>query len=312
MKAGMPMNRLIKEDGMSKKWGAICLILFLWTPVSASAQEFNCIVTVNYQALSGSDYSFLQEMKDRVTEYVNKRQWTEDRFEEKERIDCTMSIIFSEAVTLTQFRARFILASRRPIYGTAQQTTVLQISDESLQFEYSQGTPLIYEPDRYHPLTSVINFYAHLMLGYDYDTFDNQGGQPHFEKARRIAEIAQSSGAIGWSSIGGDQSKGELISQIMDPRYRTLRTLYFDYHYGVLDHFVRDPDEARTSALALVQSLVGLREEVSRAYYLDQFFSAKYLEVANVFRSSQQASQAFDALSKLDPAHLSDYSQMIN
>jgi hypothetical protein len=98
----------------------------------------------------------------------------------------------------------------------------------------------------------------------------------------------------------------------MDPRYRTLRNLYFDYHYGVLDHFVKDPDEARTKMLGLVQSLVGLREEVSRAYYLDQFFSAKYLEIANVFRSSQQATQAFDALSKMDPAHLSDYSQMIN
>ena len=303
---------VIKEDDMTKKWGALCLVLFLWMPASVSAQEFNCIVTVNYQALSGSDYSFLQEMKERVTEYINKRQWTEDRFEEKERIDCTMSIVFSEAITLTRFRARLVLASRRPIYGTAQQSNVLQISDESLQFEYSQGTPLIYEPDRYHPLTSVLNFYAHLMLGFDYDTFDNQGGQPHFDKARRIAEIAQSTGAAGWASIGGDQSKGELISQIMDSRFKPLRTLYFDYHYGVLDHFVRDPDAARTSALELVQSLVGLREQVSRAYYLDQFFSAKFGELANVFRSSTQATQAFDALSRLDPAHLSDYSQMIN
>ena len=297
---------------MTKKWGALCLVCLLAAVPTANAQELNCIVTVNYQALSGTDYSFLQEMKDRVTEYINKRQWTEDRFEEKERIDCTISIVFSEATSLTRFRARLVLGTKRPIFGTAQQSNVLQISDESLVFEYSQGTPLIYEPDRYHPLTSVLNFYAHIMLGFDYDTFDSQGGQEQFKKAQRIAEIAQSSGAAGWTSIGGDQSKGELISQIMDPRYSTLRNLYFDYHYGVLDHFVKDPDEARTKMLGLVQSLVGLREEVSRAYYLDQFFSAKYLEIANVFRSSQQATQAFDALSKMDPAHLSDYSQMIN
>lgn len=278
----------------------------------ARAQEFNCNVTVNYQALSGSDYTFLQEMKEKVSEYINKRQWTEDRFEEKERIDCTMSIVFAEALSLTRFRARLVLASRRPIYGTAQQTTVLQISDESLQFEYAQGTPLIYEPDRYHPLTSVLNFYAHLMLGFDYDTFDSQGGQKHFEAARRISDNAQATGAAGWSSIGGDQSKGELITQILDQRFRVLRTLYFDYHYGVLDHFVRDPDDARTKMLNLVQSLVSLREEVSRAYYLDQFFAAKFSEVANVFRSSGQAAQAFDALSKIDPAHMSDYSQMMN
>jgi len=251
------------------------------------------------------------EMQERLGEYINKRQWTDDRFEETERIDCTMTIVFSEAISLTQFRARLVLASRRPIYGTAQQSTVLQISDEGLLFEYSQGTPLIFSPDQYHPLTSVLNFYANLMLGYDYDTFAEQGGEKHFEVARRIAETAQNTGATGWSSVGGDQSRGELIAQIMDPRYRSLRSFYFDYHYGVLDHFVQDPDDARTKLLDLVQGLVSLREEVSRAYYLDQFFAAKYQEVANVFKSSPQATQAFDALSKMDPAHLSDYSYMM-
>ncbi|MDA1027881.1 MAG: DUF4835 family protein [Bacteroidetes bacterium] len=296
---------------MKKFFLAFGLLFLLEIPQGALGQEFNCTVTVNYQSLAGSDYSFLQEMKERAAEYVNKRQWTEDRFEEEERIDCTMSIVFTEAISLTRFRAKLILASRRPIYGTAQQTTVLQINDEDLQFEYSQGTPLTYDPDRYHPLTSILNFYAHLMLGFDYDTFDSQGGQTHFEAARRIAEMAQSSSAVGWASLGGDQSRGELIAQVMDPRFRPLRSFYFDYHFGVLDHFVKDPDDARTKLVTLVQGLVSLREEVSRAYYLDQFFSTKYLELANVLRSSPQATQAFDALSKMDPAHLSDYSYMM-
>lgn len=296
---------------MKKFFLAFSLLFMLAIPRGAQGQEFNCAVTINYQSLAGSDYSFLQEMKERATEYVNKRQWTDDRFEEKERIDCTMSIVFTEAISLTRFRAKLILASRRPIYGTAQQTTVLQINDEDLQFEYSQGTPLTYDPDRYHPLTSILNFYAHLMLGFDYDTFDSQGGQAHFEAARKIAEMAQSSGAVGWASLGGDQSRGELISQVMDARFKPLRTFYFDYHFGVLDHFVKDPDDARTKLVTLVQGLVSLREEVSRAYYLDQFFSTKYLELTNVLRSSPQATQAFDALSKMDPAHLSDYSYMM-
>jgi len=299
------------KSAMNKFLVAVGLLFLLVVPQNTVAQEFNCTVTVNYQALAGSDYSFLQEMKERTAEYINKRQWTEDRFEDKERIDCTISIVFTEALSLTQFRAKLILGSRRPIYGTAQQTTVLQLSDESLQFEYSQGTPLTYQPDRYNSLTSVLNFYAHIMLGFDYDTFDTRGGQKQFEAAQRISEIAQSSGAAGWSSIGGDQSRGELIAQIMDQRFQLLRTFYFDYHFGVLDHFVKDPDDARTKLLTLIQGLVGLREEVSRAYYLDQFFAAKYLEVANVFRLSPQAVQAFDALSKMDPSHLSDYSYMM-
>ncbi len=276
------------------------------------AQEFNCSVGVNYRALSGSDYTFLDELEERLFEYMNDRRWTEDRFDEEERIDCSLQVVFTEALTLTNFRARLVLAMRRPIYGSAQQTQVLTLSDDEWAFEYSQGTPLIFQPDQYHPLTSVLNFYAYLMLGYDYDTFDSMGGQPHFDEARRIATLGSNQGALGWSSLGSGQSRGELISQIMDPRFTSLREIYFDYHFGVLDQFIEEPDESRQTLLSIVQELQALREDVTRAYYLDQFFAAKYLEMIRVFRGSSEASQAFDALSQSDPAHLSDYSTMMN
>lgn len=290
---------------------ALILTVFIAVPI-AQAQEFNCGITVNYRNLSGSDYTFLDELQDRVFEYINDRQWTDDRFDEEERIDCNLQIQFTEAITLTQFRARLILASRRPIYGTAGQTQVLTLSDDEWQFEYSQGTPLIHQPDQYDPLTSILDFYAYMMLGFDYDTFDDRGGQPHFEEARRIADMAQTRGALGWSSVGGGQGRGELISQIMDPRFQSLRSLYFDYHFGVLDHFIQEPDQSRERLLEAVQELAALREDVTRAYYLDQFFSAKYREMISVFQGSPEASQAFDALSQSDPAHLSDYSTMMN
>ena len=296
----------------SLKLAAIGLLLVSLGSKPANGQEFNCSVDVNYQSLSGSDYSFLDELEDRAREYINMRQWTQDRYEEEERINCSLTIVFTEAVSLTRFRARLVLASKRPIYGAAQQSTVLQISDDSWLIDYSQGTPLIHEPDRYEPLTSVLDFYAYVMLGYDYDTFSELGGQPHFEEARRIAQVAQASGAAGWATLSGDQSRGELIGQITDSRFRDLRAAYFEYHYSVLDHFARETTETRQLLLALVQRLELLREEVSRAYYLDQFFAAKYSEIAAMFQSSPEATSAFDSLSQTDPAHLSDYSQMMN
>ncbi|MDA0875053.1 MAG: DUF4835 family protein [Bacteroidetes bacterium] len=301
-------------SAMTQRFSAFLLLLplLLLRPSDAAAQEFNCSVTLNIGQLSGSDYGFLEELRERVFEYMNNRRWTEDRFDDEERIVCSISIVFTEAVTLSRFRARLVLATNRPIYGSAQNTYVMQLADTDWQFEYSQGTPLIFQPDQYHPLTSVLDFYAYTMLGFDYDTFSDHGGQPHFEKARRIADIAQTQGALGWSSMGGDQSRGELISQIMDPRFDALRTAYFDFHFGCLDHFVDRPDEARQVALATVQKLQALREDVTRAYYLDQFFASKYSELVNVFRGSPEASQAFDALSKIDPAHIAAYSDMMN
>ncbi|MBO6576240.1 MAG: DUF4835 family protein [Rhodothermales bacterium] len=286
-------------------------LLLILLAVPAQAQELNCSVTINYANLSGSDYTYLDELRERVAEYMNDRRWTEDRYEETERIECTMQIVMMEAVSLTSFRARLIVATRRPIYGTAQQSTVVQFSDEDWRFDYPQGTPLVWEPDRFHPLTSVLNFYGYLILGYDYDTFSEYGGTAHFERARRIAEIAQSSGALGWQSLGGDRSKGELISQIMDQRYRDLRKAYFDYHYHGLDRFVATTERSRAAILQVIQDLSGLYTASNRIYFLDQFFATKYQELVAVFKGSPVASQAFDLLQQMDPAHLSDYTQMM-
>jgi len=292
----------------------VLIILFGGCVIFSSptvGQELNCSVTVNYRNLTGNDYTFLDELGDNVREYMNQRRWTEDRFEELERIECSMQVVFTEAISLTRFRVRLILSSRRPIYGTTQPTTVLQLNDENWLIDYSRGTPLIFEPDRFQALTSVLNFYAYLMLGYDYDTFANMGGTVHFEKARRIAELARSSGAIGWAQTVGDASRGELISQIMDPRYRSIRTAYWDYHFTCLDHFIRDPDAARESMIEVIDVLETMSSGLSRAYYLDQFFTAKYKEITAVFEGSTFAGQAYDTLSRIDPSHLSEYSGML-
>lgn len=266
---------------------------------------------MDYRSLQGNDFSFLDEFGRNLSEYINQRQWTDDRFLPEERIDCSFQIVFTEAVTLTRFRARLVLTTRRPIYGTAQQTTVLQISDENWQFEYVRGTPLVFEPDRYNAITSVVNFYVYLMLGYDYDTFDELGGTDYFDEARLVAERAQNAGAPGWSSLGGDQSRGELISQIMDPRFRQLRQAYFTYHFDFLDHFVEETSDAREDLMEVVEIVATLRQDVQRAYFLDQFFSTKYQEIAAALRGSSHASRALEVLAQSDPANMSTYQSMM-
>lgn len=287
------------------------LALGFASPRGAGAQEFNCSVTLDYRSLSGSDFTFLEDLKDRVQEYINQNTWTDDRFLETERIDCTIQVVIEEATSLTRFRARLILASRRPIYNTTQYSTVVQFNDSNWQFNYAQGQPLVFDLETYDPLTSVLDFYAYVMLGYDYDTFEERGGTKHFEMARRIAERAQSQSAPGWSQIGDDRGRMNLITQILDPRFRVLRTAYFEYHYGGLDHFVAKAETARASVLAVLQRLEEFFDQVNRQYAIDLFFSAKSSELASVFQGSPQSSAAYDLLTELDPAHTSDYQVLV-
>ncbi|HMB91782.1 MAG TPA: DUF4835 family protein [Rhodothermales bacterium] len=288
------------------------LLLFAtWLAPKAEAREFNCTVTVNYSQLSGSSYTYLKELEQDVRAYMNNHTWTQDRFQEHERIDCSMQIIIQEALTLTSFRAQFILTSLRPIYGTTQNSRVLQVNDSEWQFDYAQGTPLTFETERYNPLTSVLDFYAYVMLGYDYDTFSELGGTPHFQKARRIAELAQSQNGIGWSSAGDDRNRAALITQLLDPRFVPLRKAYFQYHFGGLDHFVGQTQEARNTVLEVLRSFDELKQNLARQYTIDLFFGTKYQELAAVFLDSPQSSEAYSLLNTVDPSHLTEYNQLV-
>lgn len=294
---------------------SVCGILLLFSLPSVTvdelfAQEFACVVNVDISQLSGNEYDFLKDLELRIDEYINDRAWTDDRFLEHERIDCTMQITIKEAVTLTSFRANLVVATRRPIYGTMVSSTVVQFNDQEWDFNYSQGTPLVYNLERYDPLTSVIDFYVFLMLGYDYDTFSELGGTRFFERARRIAERTQASGAPGWSQVGSDQGRYQLITQLLDQRFVKLRQAYFDYHFEGLDRFVRETEVARANILTVITALEELRQEVSRSYAEDLFFSAKYQELASVFEGSDLGSTAYQVLSQVDPAHLSEYNRL--
>lgn len=284
-------------------------LLVLFPAAHARAQELQCDVNLNYQNLSGTEYTFLDELEGRVEEYMNQRSWTDDRFRDFERIDCDMNIIIQEALSLTEFNARLTLVTRRPIYGTTQSTLVTRFNDPDWRFTYTQGQPLISDVERYDPLTSLLDFYAYVMLGYDYDTFSELGGTPHFEQARRIVEIAESNGAANWSKVGATSSRAALVRQLLDPRFRPLRRAYFTYHLDGLDRFVSETEEARDAVFSVLENLRTLTEESARQYALDVFFNTKATELAAVFEGSPQSSEAYTLLTQIDPAH--DYQTLV-
>ena len=279
---------------------------------AAHAQELDCTVEVDYRALTGNDYQFLDDLEVDIEEYMNERVWTQDRFKDFERIDCNLRVVITEAPSLTRFRANLVLATRRPIYGTPQFSTVAQFADQDWEFTYAQGTPLTFQPNRYDPITSLLDFYVFLILGYDYDTFSEMGGTKYFERAREIAERAEALGAPGWTSFAGDEGRVQLVEGLLNPRFEPLRSAYFTYHFGGLDQFVTATEEARTAILEVLETLRELSESLARrGYVFDVFFNTKYQELADIFLDSPVASQAYDLLSEMDPNHLNQYNRLI-
>lgn len=289
----------------------VLLLLSLTLAAPTAAQELACRVQLDDSQLSGSDFSYLSDLQRQAEEYLNDRSWTDDRFLPQERISCSIQIIVQEAVGLSEFRGRLIVTARRPIHGTSQSTVLVRVNDPEWNFEYSRGTSLNHDLDRYNDLTSVLDFYAFLILGYDYDSFSALGGTQYFEEAQRIADLAEGVGDPGWSTLGGERNRSRLITNLLDSRHRPLRRVYYTYHLEGLDRFVTETEQAREQVLEVLESLRELDRELSRSYALDLFFSAKYEELAAVFAGSNLDSQAHDLLVQIDPSHSTTYSELL-
>ena len=284
-------------------------VLAVLPPPRAEAQELDCDVSVDYSQLQGSEYSFLGELESKVADYFNEQNWTDDRFQSFERISCSIDIRFQEAQSLTEFDAQIGIGARRPIYATTQQTATLRLRDSNWKFSYRKGAPLTHDPERYNDLTTVLDFYAYIILGYDYDSFSELGGTPYFEQARNLAQLAQSTNASGWNEVGS-RGRVALVSQLLDARFEPLRKAFFRYHLAGLDRFTSETTAARETVLGVLETMQTLNQEASRRYLLDLFFASKYQELAALFEGSSMESRAYGIVSQVDAAHLSAYEQL--
>ncbi len=291
------------------------LFVFLLIGLSvstASAQEFNCTVQVNTASLQDSEFSHLKRLETLVEEYFNRRSWTDDSYREWEKIKCQIDISFLEGSRegADTFRAQFNLSSSRPIFGTGSETTLLALQDAQWQFIYEPNQTFIQDLNTFNGFTSVLDFYGYLMLGYDYDSFSPLGGSEYFEIARRVSDLAQTTGGFGWNTLD-EKGRPTLIEQLLDNTNERIRMAYYDYFFGCLDHYLADIVSARNSGIAALEAFKEVYQEVTGQYIMDVFFDTKNQELVSVFENSNVESQAYGILIEVNAANASVYDRLI-
>lgn len=293
----------------------------LW---SAQAQELNFTVKVNIQRLVTADPAVFNGLEQALREYVNSTKWTEDDFRQEERIKGNVLLtITGEAADDSQrpipnvYTAELAIQASRPLYGSSNETTLFNYIDREITFKYEQFQPLQFSKSTFNDnLSQVIAFYAHIILGMDYDSFSLNGGSDYFQAAQQIVSVAQSASAVkgrGWSSIEGNNRNRFWISENwQSPRMRPMRELQYVYHRLGLDQMSQDPAKGRSIIAKTLENARKSFDTYPNTIVMQLFLSSKSKEITEIFRVGAPAEkdQVADIMSRIDPTNANNYRQL--
>ena len=116
------------------------------------------------------------------------------------RINCNIIITLNDQSdpALGNTKLSQVLSSR-PIYNTNHETILLNFADRDWTFEYVSSQPIIYNENSFiDNLSSLLSYYALIIIGLDYDSFGKLRGEAYFNLAWRVVTNAQNSGYNGW------------------------------------------------------------------------------------------------------------------
>ncbi|MEL7123306.1 MAG: DUF4835 family protein [Bacteroidota bacterium] len=291
-------------------------LVSLFTFQFLGAQELNCSVKVNVQKLQTVDPAVFETLEQTIIEFMNNQQWTEDYFEATERINCNILLTIQEEVNPTNFKADLAIQASRPVYGSNYQTTLINHLDKGVTFTYEQFQPLQFSLNVFNDnLSAVLSFYAHIILGADYDSFKLYGGEEYYQKAMDIVNnIPQSFAAAnpGWRSLDGNQNRFWMIENILSPRVRSYREAMYQYHRLALDVMSDDINGGRS----LMATTLGQIQKVNSAYpnsmIVQMFLNAKGNEIVEIFKKGTRDEQnrVIGIMTKIDAPNAAKYREI--
>ncbi len=286
------------------------LIFILLFPFTLTfSQELHCTVTVNYEGLAVISRERLADFAGIIESYMNTTQFTSEKWD-GEKIDCSLSIFFTGVANETDYSAQVVIVSTRPVYKSTRQSPMLTINDANWSFRYLPNQALYANQATFDPLTSYLDFYANIIIGFDWETWAELGGSPYFSKASDIINLSVSSPfKKGWEQSSASYSKWGLCNDLLNDKYRPFREAFYEYHYGVDEYQIRKKD-AQDKLVHMINVLEEMQKKVgiANSVLIKQFFDTKYGEFIELLRDYPDLS-VFGKLKKIDPGHASKYDE---
>lgn len=281
------------------------------------AQELNCQVTVNFSKIGGADQQFYQSMENTIREFINTRKWTNDVFQEQERIISSITIMLDERVSTNLFKATVQIQSSRPVFNSGYNSILVNHTDPDWTFEFVEFQPLEFnESTHLNNLSSLLAYYVYIILGFDYDSFSMLGGTEHFQRAQQIVINAQNAPEPGWRQNQGLRNRFWLTENLLNQSFKPFREGVYLYHRQGLD-VMSKPDnmiEARKKTTEAITKMHQVHRSKPGSMLQQVYLAGKISELIGVYSKAQPAekSNVVTMLSDIDPSNLLQYQKINN
>ncbi len=300
-----------------KRFKSFLLLAFILTILAHSsgfAQELRCNVQILSNQIQGTNKQIYKTLQQDIYEFMNNRIWTNQKFENNERIECKI-LINLDKHTGDEFSGSMTVSSRRPVYNSSYNTTMFQYKDNDIQFRYLENQPLEFDINSFKSnLTSILAYYAYIIIGLDFDSFSPMGGTPYYNKAQQIVSNAQNARGKGWKAFESRRNRYWLVENILNNEYGPVREFLYQYHRKGLDQMHDDQAQARSN---IAQSLEKLRDVFREKpdpymFFMNLMMEAKRNEFINVFSESpqSQSTRVYEILAEIDPSQSEKYKKI--
>ena len=270
------------------------------------ATELNCEVEVNAAKISNGSKEIFNELKQAITDYMNTTKWTNATFGYNERIYCKLMLTVNTWDDNTgQMKGDLQIQSQRPVFNSSYTTAVINYRDPKVEFSYEMGQQLVFsEMEMLDNLTAILNFWAYMIIGMDFDTFELNGGTPYYERAAQVVRLAQSSGESGWKAFEDNTNRYAVLSAFTENNTAPIRQMLYDYHRMGLDQMVVTVDKGRAAITHTLENLGKIYEVAPMSVCLAMFKDAKLDELINVYSkaNTSEKENVYEMLYRVYPS----------
>ena len=274
------------------------------------AQELNCQVSVLTPQIQESNKTIFETLQNQIRDFMNNRKWTNDDYENSERIECSMIINITERASTDEFKATIQIQSRRPVYKTSYNSPMINHQDNDFNFHYVQDQVIDFDENSISTnLTATLAFYAYIIIGLDYDSYSADGGTPYFLKAQTIVNNAQSLSERGWKPFESQRNRYWLAENLLNVQFRPMRSCFYKYHRLGFDKMNENVNESRIVILDALKPLKNVYNDRPNSFLMQFFFNAKADELVNLFQQGtpDEKTQVTQLLTQIDPGNIAKY-----